>query len=107
MIEVVTIEDLPLEFLRCRAFAHKWEEFLPFGKRRGEWGFRVSLLCTSCGTERHDTYDSLAALGARQYVYPEGYQLDVKASKEEIRLLYERRRKIKTIARRGHLEVAV
>ena len=106
-MRIVTIDDLPVPFLRCRAFGHKWDEFLPVGKRKAEWGFRLSLLCVSCGTERHDLINATGSVGGREYVYPEGYQLDQKASRDEIRLLYERKRKVKTIARRGNLEVAV
>ena len=98
---VNSVDTLPVDYLRCRAFGHAWEEFVPRGKRKPEFGFRFSLLCTSCTTERHDLIDTLGQVVAREYVYPDGYQLDVRTNRPEVRLFYEDRRKRGVLARRG------
>lgn len=100
-----TVHDLPLDYLRCRAFVHHWEEFVP-RKRKPSFGFRISLLCTSCGTERHDIIDTVGGLADRQYTYPDGYQLEAPTDKGEARLLYEKKRPRKYLARRGTLTVS-
>lgn len=99
------VTDLPLEFLRCRAFGHRWEEFVPVGKRKPEFGFRFSLLCTTCGAERHDVVDTNGYVAAREYQYPDGYQLDTPTDRAECRLLYHQRRAIRRLARRDKLTV--
>lgn len=97
---------LPVEWLKCRAFGHAWEEFVPVGKRKPDFGFRISLLCTSCGMERHDVLDTNGNLATREYVEPDGYYGIGKWARAEFRLAYDKRRKRRTIARRGHLAVA-
>lgn len=99
------VNDLPLEFLKCRAFGHRWEEFVPVGKRKAEFGFRFSLLCTTCGTERHDLLDTNGFVASREYVYSDGYKLDTATNRAECRLLYHDRRAVRRLARRGKLTV--
>lgn len=100
---VVTVDSLPVEFLRCRAFGHAWEEFVPVGMRKPPFGFRFSLLCTSCETERHDLIDAAGNVASREYRYMPDYHLDVRTNRAEIRLMYESRRKKTRLARRGDL----
>jgi hypothetical protein len=38
------------------------------------YGWRLSLRCTRCTTERHDNYDFKGKLMGRRYIYPDGYQ---------------------------------
>jgi hypothetical protein len=66
---------LPLAFTKCRTWGHMWDDYHPHGKRPPGWGTRFSLRCERCGTERHDTIDSLGELSAREYVYPDEYHL--------------------------------
>lgn len=95
------IDELPTEYLKCRAFAHAWDEFIPTNMRRPSFGFRFSLLCVNCGTERHDLLDTLGYLQDRGYKYPIGYQLEIKATKPECREEYHNRTRKR--ARRGAL----
>ena len=104
---VNTVDSLPVEFLRCRAFGHAWEEFVPVGMRKPEFGFRFSLLCTSCESERHDLIDVAGNVAAREYRYMPDYALDVATDRAEVRLLYEARRKRTRLARRGSLARSV
>lgn len=103
-MSTVTIEDIPVEYLKCRSFGHAWDEFVPVGKRPGI-GFRFSLVCVSCGMERHDGIDVNGNLATREYVQPKGYKLDQGYTRAEFRLVYERKRR-KKVLRRGHLTVA-
>lgn len=95
--------DLSTDHLKCRAFGHRWEEFIPVGMGKPEFGFRFSLLCTRCGTERHDLIDQLGQVAHRAYHYADEYELGTleKPTREDIRLhLHERKR---SVARRGKL----
>jgi hypothetical protein len=79
---------MPLAFEKCRTWGHMWDDFHPHGKRAPGWGTRFSLRCERCGTERHDTVDSLGELSVREYVYPEGYKMgrDETPSRPTLRL---------------------
>lgn len=81
----------PTEFLKCRGFLHSWDEFVSVGKRKQLFGDRVSLLCVSCGSERHDIYDTYGVIQARDYVYPDGYPGSLPM--REAKLLYLKRKK--------------
>jgi len=70
------------------------------GKKKGI-GFRFSLLCTSCGTERHDAIDTVGSLINRQYEYPDGYYLGYTIPRSEARTVYNKRKRKR--ARRGDL----
>ena len=85
--------DLPLEWLKCRAFGHAWEEFVPVGKRKPPYGFRISLLCTSCNMERHDILDTYGRLASRKYDAPEGYYGLGPHERSDFRLAYNSKRK--------------
>lgn len=91
----------PTEYLRCRTFGHSWEEFVPVGKRKQEHGFRFSMLCVSCGMERHDILDVNGRLNGRQYVQPDGYKLGFPLPRQEARVEFNKRTRKR--ARRGTL----
>jgi hypothetical protein len=99
--------ELPTEWLKCRSFGHTWEEFLPVGKRKPEFGFRISLLCTTCSMERHDILDVLGNLATRDYKEPEGYYGVGQFTRAEFRVAYDQKRSTRRIARRGDLARAV
>lgn len=92
-----SLEQYPLNYLFCRTFGHRWEEFVPVGMRKPITGFRLSLLCTSCGMERHDGIDALGLVGTRQYKQPIGYYLGYRVKRAEARLVYNKRRRKKDI----------
>ena len=62
-------------FLRCRTYSHAWDEFTPIDMESPSYGWRLSLRCVRCGTERHDTIAyGTGQVNGRQYIYVEGYQ---------------------------------
>lgn len=62
------------EFIKCRSWGHEWDTFMPL-RRRAAWGVLLSLRCSRCATERHDTIDRNGEISAREYKYPDGYKL--------------------------------
>ena len=104
-MSVKQLEHLPINYLFCRTFGHRWDEFIPVGMRRPTWGFRISLLCTSCSAERHDNIDSLGRVGHRAYHYPDGYYLGYRVKRNEARLAYNKaRRKRDLVKQRTAIE---
>lgn len=95
------ITDLPTHYLKCRTFGHAWEEFVPVGMRAPQFGFRFSLLCTSCASERHDLVNTQGQLLQREYRYQAGYELGFSLPRDEARLEFERRTDRKRAVRRG------
>lgn len=69
--------DAPDQFVRCRALGHTWEGYVPFPPMAApSFGWRMSLRCASCGTERHDLVSHRDGdVLAREYRYPDGYQI--------------------------------
>ena len=66
-------------YLRCRTYGHaSWDEFTPIDLEAPWYGWRLSLRCIRCSTERHDniSYGTNFIMG-RQYVYPDGYKIEV------------------------------
>jgi hypothetical protein len=61
-------------FIRCRSYNHSWDEFFPIDLEEPWYGWRLSLRCIRCSTERHDTIDFKGQVMSRRYIYPEGYQ---------------------------------
>src|SRR5215831_2100720 len=61
-------------YLRCRSYGHGFEEFAPVDLYPPLYGWRLSLRCIRCTTERHDNYDFKGKLMGRRYIYPDGYQ---------------------------------
>jgi hypothetical protein len=74
--------------LRCRVYGHSWDEYYPDDLGRPEYGWRLSLRCTRCTTERHDIIDSIGRISQRRYIYVEDYQMgrDETPSRDEMRL---------------------
>jgi|SRR5882672_8063485 len=61
-------------FIRCRTFSHAWDEFYPIDLAAPRYGWRLSLRCMRCQTERHDNLDFKGRVMSRRYLYVEGYQ---------------------------------
>jgi hypothetical protein len=52
------------------------------------FGWRLSLRCVRCTTERHDVIDHIGGVGQRRYIYAEDYRMtrDELPSREELRM---------------------
>lgn len=65
--------------LKCRIFGHAWDE-VPIGAVTDDYypitGYRivVALKCMRCGTARIDAWNRWGGLGARKYLYEDGYK---------------------------------
>jgi hypothetical protein len=61
-------------YIRCRTYSHAWDEFNPDDMGPPQWGWRLSLRCTRCATQRHDliAFRGGKVLG-RRYIYPDNY----------------------------------
>lgn len=82
---MTTIEDLDFKMVMCKTIGHAWDEFTPLMKR-SQMGYRLSLLCVRCTTERHDIVSIVdGRLIQREYRYVEGYKLAYKYSRDEFR----------------------
>jgi hypothetical protein len=88
--------DLELAVVQCRTYGHGWSEFvrpdLP-----AVAGWRLTLRCDRCTSERHDVINLIGELQHRHYQYPDGYRLaradQTGMSLPEVRqLLYQRLR---------------
>ena len=62
------------DFVRCRTYNHAWDQFYPIDLEPPWYGWRLSLRCLRCQTERHDNYDFKGQIMGRRYFYPDGYQ---------------------------------
>jgi len=90
-----TGDDLTAAVVRCRTYGHAWDEFAPVGMDDPAYGWRLSLRCIRCTTERHDVIDTIGAVSERRYIHPDGYDLatgtDHRLTRPEYRqMLYER-----------------
>jgi hypothetical protein len=86
------LHDYPTPYLKCRAIGHMWDEWQPADMRTPEFGIRYSLLCITCGTERHDLIDANGHPAQREYRYPDDYKMDFKITRAEAKLeLFERK----------------
>ena len=63
------------DMLKCRVYMHAWDEFYPDDLGTPIIGWRLSLRCTRCSTERHDLIGRTGALEGRRYIYPDDYKL--------------------------------
>jgi hypothetical protein len=70
-------------FIRCRTYNHAWDEFFPIDMETPWIGWRLSLRCVRCQTERHDVIDFKGAMMQRRYIYPDGYQTPKGEEKKE------------------------
>lgn len=81
-------DGLDADMLKCRTYGHAWDEFYPDYKSPPSYGWRLSLRCIRCSTERHDTIDLVGRVSSREYVYPDGYRMgrDEAPSREDLRV---------------------
>lgn len=95
---------IPLNYLRCRSFGHAWDEFED-NSWEPSFGFKLSLLCTSCGTERHDIIDTTGGLAYRRYIPAPGYRVEggTPFTRAEYKLAYEAARDRARLRGRAHL----
>lgn len=69
-------DDLSNDFLRCRTYGHSWDDFYPDDMRSPSFGWRESLRCTRCTTERHRLIGRHGEVMQSSYYYADGYQMD-------------------------------
>lgn len=77
----------------CRTLGHAWDQFYPDDMGTPLYGWRLSLRCTRCRSERHDIVDQHGRINARRYIYVEGYHMsrDETPTRDELRAaMYER-----------------
>lgn len=81
-------------FDKCRLLGHMWDEYNPGRAWKGMFHNVIHLRCERCGTERHDSFDTLGDLTQRSYGYPEGYgyNKDDKPTRQQLRLAMHPRR---------------
>lgn len=79
------------DFEECKVVGHNWERFHPI-MDTPRYGARISLRCTRCTSERHDTISRNSGwIEGRKYDYAEGYiahydSPDDRPSKSDLRL---------------------
>jgi hypothetical protein len=71
---VADVADDTTVGFRCRIYNHSWDEFFPIDLSPPTYGWRLSLRCVRCGSERFDNLDFKGRLMSRRYRYVEGYQ---------------------------------
>lgn len=76
-MELMRIEDLSDDYLKCRAMRHAWDShpepnFSPDLFRSAV--FAIALRCTRCHTERYFYFDNSLEVFAKRYVYPPQYK---------------------------------
>lgn len=78
--------DQRTEYLMCRrsVCGHPWEPYQDGTLSTPSFGFRFSLRCTRCGTQRHDLRGFRGELLSRSYVYPDDYKMGGTVSTEEL-----------------------
>lgn len=104
-IEYESLRDVPTKYLICKTFGHAWEEFIPVGKRKPSFGFRFSLLCVTCESERHDLLNQKGELLERAYGRPDEWPIHFAWNRDECREALNGRKRRR--ARRGTQMVAV
>jgi hypothetical protein len=79
---------LDVAMLRCRTYGHAWDEFFPDNLGVPMFGWRLSLRCARCYSERHDIIDRNGAVGQRRYIYADDYHVarDETPTREQMRL---------------------
>ena len=66
------------EYVRCRVFGHKWDEY--DSSWTPLWGDPITVRCERCTTERRDTIGNNELLIQRHYEYPDDYKLAVESA---------------------------
>lgn len=86
-LEPTEVVHLSADMLRCHVYGHAWDEFYPDDMGIPLFGWRLSLRCTRCATERHDIVDGHGRLAQRRYIYPDDYRMaaDETPTREELR----------------------
>jgi hypothetical protein len=73
----------------CRTVGHAWDQFYPQGMLPPSFGWRFSLRCTRCTSERHDLVSPTdGTLLSRAYYHADGYRLEKgveRPTREELR----------------------
>jgi len=64
---------VPDDFTRCYTLGHAWEDY-DDSDWKPPWGTGLALRCLRCTTTRRDIINANGDLGARSYVYPDGYR---------------------------------
>lgn len=64
-------EELPDSYLLCRDIGHSWRPFRAFVQADG---YRRTMRCQRCTTERHQDLSLRGHVLSSSYSYPEGYQ---------------------------------
>jgi hypothetical protein len=75
------------DYTDCRTYSHAWSQFYPTDWEAPLSGWRLSLRCTRCDTQRHDLISaSSGGLLGRRYEWPEDYRIAGEApSRDELR----------------------
>lgn len=93
-----SIEDLRDSYALCRGLGHWWPDpqALPDDVTAEDYGAYFEwryYRCERCGTTRLDLMHTISGdIERRRYVYPDGYQLDEKVTRSQLRLDWARRR---------------
>jgi hypothetical protein len=74
-LDLLDPSSLDPTYLKCRSYGHAWDEFNPIDLDAPVYGWRLSLRCLRCHTERHDNLDYKGMLMARRYIYADGYSI--------------------------------
>lgn len=75
------------DYVMCRLALHAWEEVGDDSITRPEepgWWWLV-LQCVRCDTKRYDLITSSYEVWTRRYKYPNGYQIDEKVTRSDMR----------------------
>lgn len=86
------------EFRECRTLGHAMFRFQANDLDRPDFGWRLSVRCERCSTQRHDIIDHrTGSIIGRRYIWPDGYLLEPglgRTTRDEMReSLFERLRK--------------
>jgi hypothetical protein len=76
-MELMKIEDLSDDYLKCRALRHAWDEhpnpeYSPDLFRAAL--FALAVRCTRCHSERYYYFDKSFDIFSKRYIYPPGYK---------------------------------
>lgn len=65
-------QELPDAFIQCRDFGHLWRPFTASYDSQ-EKGYRRTIRCTRCRTERSQVLDLDGSVRSGHYSHPDGY----------------------------------
>lgn len=81
----VSLQELELNHLQCRSWAHAWEYAVSYLVRidRADY-IELHLTCLRCKAERIDTLRrTTGLLETRSYKMPDGYHIEISPRKEK------------------------